>query len=271
MKSEGKPRGSPPKKAEPAYGVDEPYTIFTLVAAGGVAVAAGVLLGTINLVASRIGDALFIVVGLGLGFVFVGFAFGLYLSSTRWKFDELERLTDTIPWGGDETVLDIGCGRGAFSEMAAKRLESGAVVGIDLWRSVDLTGNSPSSFIRNAAILGKGELVFPVKAHPACLPFRDGVFDVAVSGIALNHFEGKENAAEVWRETMRVLKGGGRVALLIGGRTGSYIEVLKEDKTMKDVSIAYSVMGLLPPAHSILARKPYEEALPGSEESFGVT
>ncbi|MBA0085829.1 MAG: 50S ribosomal protein L11 methyltransferase, partial [Acidobacteria bacterium Pan2503] len=44
-----------------------------------------------------------------------------------------ERLLDKIPWRGDESVLDVGCGRGLLAVGAAKRVSSGTVTGVDVW------------------------------------------------------------------------------------------------------------------------------------------
>jgi 2-polyprenyl-3-methyl-5-hydroxy-6-metoxy-1,4-benzoquinol methylase len=52
---------------------------------------------------------------------------------------------NALPWTGDETVLDIGCGRGLMLVGAARRLTTGQAVGIDLWRTEDQADNSPEA------------------------------------------------------------------------------------------------------------------------------
>jgi SAM-dependent methyltransferase len=66
----------------------------------------------------------------------------LYLhASLRGKFRIWERLLDDAQLSGDERILDLGCGRGAVTIAAARRVPRGAVDGVDLWRSVDQSGN----------------------------------------------------------------------------------------------------------------------------------
>jgi ribosomal protein L11 methylase PrmA len=69
----------------------------------------------------------------------------MLLSSKSGKFRARERLLDSIPWRGDETVLDVGCGRGLMLICAAKRLETGKAVGADIWQKEDQYGNDLKS------------------------------------------------------------------------------------------------------------------------------
>src|SRR5215213_3308709 len=79
--------------------------------------------------------------------VFVG---GMFWSSRIGKLRARDRLIDAIPWGGDETVLDVGCGRGLLYIAAAKRLTEGKAVGVDIWDASDQSGNSPEATLENA-------------------------------------------------------------------------------------------------------------------------
>ncbi len=54
---------------------------------------------------------------------------------------------------------DLGCGRGAVAIALADRLPAGTVVGLDLWRSRDQTGNRPLTAERNARSAGVSERV----------------------------------------------------------------------------------------------------------------
>jgi cyclopropane fatty-acyl-phospholipid synthase-like methyltransferase len=56
-----------------------------------------------------------------------------------------ERLLNTLTWSGDERVLGVGCGRSLMLLGAAKRLRGGRAVGVDLWRTEDLAGNTASA------------------------------------------------------------------------------------------------------------------------------
>jgi cyclopropane fatty-acyl-phospholipid synthase-like methyltransferase len=61
---------------------------------------------------------------------------------------------DRHTWRGDETVLDVGCDRGLATIAAARLVPRGHVVGIDLWRGSDLSGNSSGMASANAGAAG---------------------------------------------------------------------------------------------------------------------
>ncbi len=85
---------------------------------------------------------------------------GFYLHSTlRGKFVVWADLLDQLHLRGDERLLDMGCGRGAVLLMAAQRLTRGRAVGIDLWRSVDQSGNSAEATRRNANAEGVADRI----------------------------------------------------------------------------------------------------------------
>src|SRR5439155_9251689 len=79
---------------------------------------------------------------------------GMLWYSKAGKLRGRERLLDLVPWRGDETVLDVGCGRGLLLVGAARRLTTGRAVGVDLWRGVDLSGNRPEAPLENARLEG---------------------------------------------------------------------------------------------------------------------
>jgi arsenite methyltransferase len=68
------------------------------------------------------------------------------------KFRHRDLMLQRVKWRGDEAVLDVGTGRGLMMIGAAKKLTTGKSVGIDIWSSKDLSGNSMQATLRNAAI-----------------------------------------------------------------------------------------------------------------------
>jgi SAM-dependent methyltransferase len=100
--------------------------------------------------------------------------------------------------------LDLGCSAGLYTRSVAERLgDEGRVVGIDI--SPSMLGEAA----RKAKVVGASASF--VRADAENLPFADGSMDGALCGGSLNEFG---DAGRVLRETRRVLRGGGRVAIM---------------------------------------------------------
>src|SRR3546814_19951441 len=82
-----------------------------------------------------------------------------------------DKVLATLPWRGDERVLDVGCGHGLMLAGAAQRLLTGRVIGIDIWRSEDQARNSPEATLRNMRLEGVSERVEVRTADARDLPF----------------------------------------------------------------------------------------------------
>ena len=103
-----------------------------------------------------------------------------------------------------DAVLDIGCGAGVDSLVAAQFVgEGGRVVGIDI--SVAMVEQAQAHLAR----LGWPQVSFQV-ADAEALPFPDNDFDAVISNGVFNL---TINKAEALQEAHRVLKPGGRLML----------------------------------------------------------
>ena len=159
--------------------------------------------------------------GLGLGLVCGGIAASMLWSSIFGKLRAREKLLDLIPLSGDERVLDVGCGRGLMLIGAAHRLRTGRAVGIDIWRSEDLSDNRAASTLDNARAEGVVDRVEVQTADMRRLPFPDGSFDAIVSRFAIHNLDHAADRAQAIREIARVLKPGGFVGILEFSEPGS--------------------------------------------------
>ena len=104
----------------------------------------------------------------------------------------------------DGRYLDLGCSTGLYTRNIASRLyDSGDIVGIDI---------SPS-MLKEAARKSRkaGARTSFARADAENLPFADATFNGAVCGGSLNEFG---DPARVLAETARVLKPGGRIAIM---------------------------------------------------------
>jgi ubiquinone/menaquinone biosynthesis C-methylase UbiE len=170
------------------------------------------------------------------------------------KLRARDRLLDTIPWRGDEMVLDVGPGRGLLLIGAAKRLRTGKALGVDIWRDEDQSGNLPEATWINARAEGVAERIELNDGDVRHLPLGDETCDVVVSSLTLHNIGRKAERAQAVREIARVLKPGGRLALLDFRHTHEYARVLY-DTGWRDVQ--RSGRQFLPvPVRTVTAIKP---------------
>ncbi len=121
-----------------------------------------------------------------------------HATMTTWALQQL-----TIP--SDAVILDVGCGGGSTVRKLAAVAPQGRVVGIDY---------SPASVAvsrqTNLDDIQRGRVQIEL-GSVAALPFADGTFDLVTA--VETHYYWPDLAANV-REIYRVLKPGGRVALI---------------------------------------------------------
>jgi arsenite methyltransferase len=180
---------------------------------------------------------------------------GLMVRSSRaGKLTQRDRLLDELPWRGDEQVLDVGCGRGLLLVGAAKRLTSGRAVGLDVWRRKDQAGNDPAATIANAQAEGVAERVELCDGDARRLPFDQQTFDIVVSSLALHNIPGAAGRAAAIGEVVRVLKPGGRVAILDFRNTSQYAAALAA-AGLGEVHRSPRRFGMYPPVRVVTATK----------------
>lgn len=238
------------------YGIDEPRSIVELAIAGALAVVVGFVISAytdkVDPSLARIG----LLAGPAVGFLILAVATALYWSSRQGKVSEMARIVSRIPWGGEEVVLEIGCGRGLGMVLASKRLTNGYAIGVDVWQKGHLSGNSPSSIWANAAQEGVQDKVFAVKADPRFLPFADSSVDVVLSAVSIHRLTKRRDRGFAFSEFGRILRNGGRVGILEAGNGGLYSDLLRQ-QGMLDVSVQRLRFSSFPPFHVVMARKPF--------------
>jgi len=211
-------------KPKANYGIDSPYIIT------GELLAGIVLTGLVFALPHLFGlPARWITLAVGL--LLVSSAAGMVSYSKSGKLRIRDELMDSIRWTGDETVLDIGCGRGLLLISAARRLTTGKAIGVDIWLPKALTGNSPKRVLENAELEGVAGKIEVKEGDARRLPFPDETFDVVISNFVLHEMQtGAERKAMI-REIARVLKPGGQVALVDFIFTSQCVQDLIESGT----------------------------------------
>jgi ubiquinone/menaquinone biosynthesis C-methylase UbiE len=221
------------------YGVDAPPIVLGLIAAGLACIAAALLVPMRGLFYPGVSWAL---TGLWM-----------FAGSKVMKLRVRERFLDSLALKGDETLLDVGCGRGLLVVGAAKRLPKGRAVGLDLWKSMDQSGNAPDVTKANARAEGVEERVTLETGDMTAMPFPDQSFDVIVASWAIHNVPSAEGRAKACREIVRVLKPGGRVAVLDLFNTGDYVKVF-EAAGMKNVERRFNDAIFVIPTFRVTAR-----------------
>ncbi|RAQ95968.1 class I SAM-dependent methyltransferase [Thermogemmatispora tikiterensis] len=243
-----------PGSRKPDYGIDAPGVVRVLMLGG-------VLLGGVALwlliALHLIWLAIWCIVWAG---VCLGEALAMLWTSRVGKLWEIRRMLDCLVLCGDEEVLDVGCGRGMLLIEAARRLRSGHATGVDVWSARDQSGNSPLATQENARLAGVAERISVITADARQLPFPSERFDVVVSCLALHNIHGREERHRALREMLRVLKPGGKIAILDLAHVKEYA------RDLQALDAGQLVLGrpswrVFPPLRMLLVRK-----LPASGE-----
>ena len=230
------------------YGLDAPALVRNFAVAGAALVVAGLALAVLGV--AGLAGPLWLA-----GAMFLATSAAMLHSSRRGKLIERDRLLDGLGLRGDEHVLDVGCGRGLLLIGAAKRVPAGRAVGVDVWSQADQSDNRPAATIANAEAEGVADRVEVVDGDMRALPFADASFDAVVSSLAIHNVPDAAGRERACFEMARVLRSGGRVAILDLRATGEYAIAL-EDAGLVDVARSGRSFRMYPPVRVVTARRP---------------
>lgn len=160
-------------------------------------------------------------------FVFAVGAALYWYASLRGKFVLWDRLLGAAELSAGAVALDLGCGHGMVSIMTALRFPGATVVGIDLWRSIDQSGNSPTAAEHNAALNGVNDRVRFDTGDMIDLPYPDGSFHLVTASLAIHNIRSREGRSQAIAEAARVLAPGGTIRIADISRAEEYAADLR--------------------------------------------
>lgn len=249
------------------YGLDAPGVILIFLSLGSL----GFPLGGLFYwwLADKLAWAAYSFLALGflVSLVGMGTVFLMVRSSRVGKLGEYRQIVESLDLHGHERVLDVGCGRGFLLTAMARRLTTGKAVGVDIWLKRDQAGNHPIVTLANARLEGVLDRVEIKRNDIRRLHFDGDYFDAVVSALVLHNLATANERCQALREIVRVLKPGGRLALLDFQYTSEYLEVLHE-AGFEDLERSGLRFTMYPPVRIITGRKPGGESTDYSGGGF---
>lgn len=257
MSAASKAAAPPAAPVRADYGLDAPKRIRQMIIRGVVMFLLGFGIWFMNrAVAPGPGAALFVVFAV-ISLSYLAAVGVMIWSSRAGKIAVRDQILDSIPWRGDEKVLDVGCGRGLFLIGAAQRISKPAkATGVDIWDTHELSGNSAEATMANARAEGVSDRVKVDTGDARKLPYPASTFDVVISSLAFHHMHDEPDRDKAVRELWRVLKPGGYAAIFDVANTGGYRSVLENEGAEVVQQSGFSMLWMLPTTRWFVMRKP---------------
>jgi arsenite methyltransferase len=164
------------------------------------------------------------------------------------------RTLDSLALRGDERVLEVGPGRGTVLVSAARSLPGGRLVGVDIWRTKDQSGNGRHALLANARAAGVADRIEVVDGDMRDLPFPEGEFDLALASLAIHNLPSADRTTAV-TELLRVVRPGARIVILDFQGTAGYADILRRAGA-EEVRLSARDWSMHPPVRVVTAIPP---------------
>lgn len=218
------------------YGFDAPFIMVGLLVASAICAATAIFLPD-EIVGLPLTIVRYLITIVSIPLLVLGSMMLIYGLFTKQRIRDF--ILNQINWRGDETVLDIGTGRGLLMIGAAKRLTTGKAIGIDIWSAKDLSGNTQQNTLANMAIEGVQDRTELRNMDARTLEFPDQSIDVILSLFCIHNIEDKSDQAMALKEIVRVVKPGGKVIIGEWMPTHAYAKFLANEGLVVESSRNY--------------------------------
>lgn len=240
-------------KATCRYGFDGPNVIvgFSLIAFFTFVAALVIVVAPVQGFFTTIGFWVFLAIAL-YSLMVVGL---MTFYSRVGKIRFAKKIIDELGLKGDETVLDVGCGRGLYLNTIARHLTSGKAYGIDTWQRKDLSGNVREATVSNAKLEGVEERIEVMDADMREIPFEANKFDLVIACLAIHNVPSAEGRQKAIEEIARVVKPGGRIVLIDMQYIPVHVETLR-GLGWAEIGVSPAHYTIFPPQKVLTALKP---------------
>ena len=209
---------------KPGYSVDAPAVVGAFLTLGPTLLALGILFPVIH---TGPVSLKFRPMALSMGISFAASGALMLLYAKFGKFRHRDRMLKMVNWNGNEAVLDVGTGRGLLMIGAAKRLQSGKAIGIDIWNEKDLSGNAEANTLQNASLEGVRDKIELRTDDATKMNFPDASFDVVLSNLCLHNISTRAGRDRACAEIIRVLRPGGKAIISDYKNTRDYLTAFR--------------------------------------------
>lgn len=170
----------------------------------------------------------------GIGFLVGGWLF--WYASAHGKFLVWREVLAELR--SPARVLDLGCGRGAVTIMTAQTFPGAQLTGVDLWRSIDQSGNSLAAAEANAEANGVADRIRFLTGDMTSLPPLGAPFDLVTASLSIHNIHSPIGRRTAIHEAWRALSPGGTIVIVDISRLDEYVVHLRalgaEDLTVRN-------------------------------------
>jgi arsenite methyltransferase len=245
-------------RSKPDYGPDSPYLARHYLAGGLGALLLSFIIIRFFPTSWQQAAVLAGFIALILVFTGIWLFFSAAIISWRGNFHGKAKLRDQLiqsfTWHGKEQILEVSQGQGLLLLAAAKQAPRGRAVGVNVCQRPDQAQKRIQATLENARIEDVAERLEMHAGEAYPLSFSDGQFDVVLSAWTLNRYHKAEDRKRILAELARVLKPGGRIAILDVHHPNEYINYFK-DNGFKAVQISPASYIYVTPSYQVDAVK----------------